>query len=62
MISLMYGSVYSSTRMCHLGNIAYRLGRALKFDAAGETIPGDDEANGLLGRAYRKGFEVPKEV
>ena len=48
-----------STRLCHLGNIAHRVGRSLKFDAATETIPGDKEANQLLGREYRKGFELP---
>ena len=36
---------HRSTRLCHLGNIAYRLGRTLKFDATTETIPGDAEAN-----------------
>lgn len=51
---------HKSTRLCHLGNIAYRLGRTLKFDATTETIPGDAEANALLGRTYRKGFELPK--
>jgi predicted dehydrogenase len=50
---------HKSTRLCHLGNIAFRLGRTLKFDAATETIPGDKEANLLLGRTYRKGFALP---
>ncbi|MFO0887672.1 MAG: Gfo/Idh/MocA family oxidoreductase [Isosphaeraceae bacterium] len=48
-----------STRLCHLGNIAHRLGRKLTFDGATETFPGDDEANKLLGREYRQGFELP---
>jgi len=39
--------------MSHLGNIAARLGRTLKFDPAAEAIVGDDEAQRLLGRAYR---------
>ncbi|MFO0880050.1 MAG: Gfo/Idh/MocA family oxidoreductase [Gemmataceae bacterium] len=50
---------HHSTRLCHLGNIAYRLGRTLKFDPTTETIPGDADANALLGRTYRKGFELP---
>ncbi|MFO0808133.1 MAG: Gfo/Idh/MocA family oxidoreductase [Gemmataceae bacterium] len=50
---------HKSTRLCHLGNIAHRVGRTLEFDAATETIRGDAEANKLLGRAYRKGFELP---
>jgi predicted dehydrogenase len=50
---------HKSTRLCHLGNIAYRTGRSLRFDAATETFPDDPEANKLLGREYRKGFELP---
>jgi predicted dehydrogenase len=37
----------------HLGNIALRLGRSLKFDPASETIAGDSEATAMLGRKYR---------
>jgi predicted dehydrogenase len=48
-----------STRLCHLGNIAYRTGRTLHFDPAAETFKDDKEANALLGREYRKGFELP---
>jgi len=50
---------HASTRLCHLGNIAYRTGKTLRFDAATETFPGEPEANKLLGREYRKGFELP---
>lgn len=50
---------HKSTRLCHLANIAHRLGRTLRFDAGSETIPGDAEATRLLGRSYRKGFELP---
>ncbi len=41
---------------------AYRPGRALKFYAGSETIAGDAEASCMLGREYRKGFEVPEKV
>jgi hypothetical protein len=44
---------------CHLGNIAYRLGRSLEFDAKTERFK-DAEANRYLSREYRKGFEVPQ--
>ena len=53
---------HHSTRLCHLGNVAYRLGRTLRFDAAAQAITGDAEATRMLGRAYRKGFEVPERV
>lgn len=45
---------------CHLANISYRLGRSLEFDPATETFVKDDEANALLKRTYREGFEVPE--
>lgn len=50
---------HKSTRLCHLGNIAYRLGRTLHFDAATETT-GDKEADRLLGREYRAPFALPE--
>ena len=43
-----------SATFCHLGNIATRLGRSLKWDAAKEEFVGDDEANWMLSRPYRK--------
>jgi predicted dehydrogenase len=49
-----------SALLCHLGNISYRTGRRLTFDAQSETFPGDAEANSYLRREYRKGFELPK--
>lgn len=45
---------------CHLGNIAYRLGRSLQFDPVTESFKGDEEANRFLKREYRPGFEVPQ--
>jgi predicted dehydrogenase len=40
--------------MCHLGNIATRLGRGLRWDAENEQVVGDAEANGRLHYEYRK--------
>jgi len=47
---------------CHLGNISYRLGRSLEFDPKTETFIGDEEANAMLKRDYRPGFEIPEVV
>jgi predicted dehydrogenase len=52
---------HKSTRWCHLGNIAQRLGRTVTFNAKTETIEGE-EAGKLLGRTYRKGFVLPEKL
>lgn len=44
--------------MCHLGNIATRLGRSLKWDAEREVFLGDREANQMLSRPYRKEWKL----
>jgi predicted dehydrogenase len=52
-----------SATLCHLGNLACRVGRQLKFDPKQEQILGDDDANRLVRREYREGhFAVPKGV
>jgi hypothetical protein len=48
--------------LVHLANISYRLGRAIEFDGATETIKGDSEASKMLRREYRKPFVVPEKV
>jgi predicted dehydrogenase len=45
--------------VCHLGNIARWLGRALKWDPEKECFPGDDEANQYVDTPKRKGYEIP---
>jgi predicted dehydrogenase len=50
---------HRSTNTCHLGNIAYKLGRKLFWDEATETFKGDREANALLTREPRRGFKLP---
>jgi predicted dehydrogenase len=45
---------------CHLGNIAYRVGRKLRWDAAGERIGGDSEAAAFLTKRYRAPWSLPK--
>jgi predicted dehydrogenase len=49
-----------STSLCHLGNIATRLGRSLNFDPQQEQIIGDDEANSLVRREYRDHWGKPE--
>jgi hypothetical protein len=49
-----------STALCHLGNIATRLGRLLNFDPTKEQIVGDDEANAMVGRQYREHWGTPR--
>jgi predicted dehydrogenase len=51
-----------SADLCHLANTSYRLKRALKFDDATRKYLGDDEANKMLTRNYRKGYVVPEKV
>jgi predicted dehydrogenase len=50
-----------STRLCHLGNIAFRLGKKLSFDSHREAF-GDPEADRLLSREYGGRFEMPSHV
>jgi predicted dehydrogenase len=51
---------HRSTNTCHLGNIALKVGRKLAWDVETETIKNDPEANALLSREARQGFELPK--
>jgi predicted dehydrogenase len=39
-----------SVSVCHLGNIAYKLGRPLKWDPEREVFVGDSDANRLISR------------
>jgi len=53
--------VHSHMKMlniCHLAGISARLGRSLKWDDAAEQIVGDEQANAMLARPVRKGYEI----
>jgi Oxidoreductase family, C-terminal alpha/beta domain len=43
---------------CHLGNIAQRLGRKVKWDVDREMIIGDKEAETYVARAYRAPWKL----
>ena len=49
-----------SASLCHLGNIATRLGRSLDFDPEKEQILNDVEANALVRREYREHWATPR--
>jgi hypothetical protein len=51
---------HRSITICHLGNIAMRLGRkSLRWDPRTERIVGDDEASRMLSRPYRDPWKLP---
>lgn len=51
---------HRSITICHLGNIAMRLGRnTLKWDPDKEHILGDPEASKMLSRPYRAPWKLP---
>ena len=51
-----------SSALPHLANISYRVGRALQFDGKTERFVDDREADALLTREYRRGFEIPEST
>jgi predicted dehydrogenase len=46
--------------VCHLANIAIKLGRKLKWDPAQEQFIGDNDANRMLDRPRRDPWQLPK--
>ena len=53
---------HMSAILAHLGNIALRVGRDLKFDPQTESLVGDEEAGRYLRREYREPWMVRDEV
>jgi hypothetical protein len=51
-----------SSAYCHLGNIAYRLGRKLHVNPSTESFVNDSEADLMLTRDYRAPYVVPAKV
>jgi len=50
---------HQATVWCHLANLAYLVGRKIRWDGAREEIPGDPEAASRLARERRRGYELP---
>lgn len=49
---------HRTATMCHLGNIATRLGRSLRWDAEKEEFVGDADANRKLHYEYRRPWKL----
>ncbi|MDB5351805.1 MAG: oxidoreductase domain protein [Planctomycetota bacterium] len=49
---------HRSATVCHLGNIAIRLGRKVQWDPSAEKFVGDEEANRMISRPYRSPWAV----
>jgi len=62
MLSAEITETVLSCDICHLGNIAYRMQRKLRFDPQRERFIGDAEADQLLSREYRKPYVVSENV
>ena len=50
---------HDSMIACHLGNMAQRLGRLVKWDPEKEMTIGDPEAQKLVSRSYRAPWKLP---
>ena len=50
---------HNSMIACHLGNIAFRLGRRVSWDVDKEQIAGDPEAQKLVVKPYRAPWSLP---
>jgi len=51
-----------STSLCHLGNIACRLKRSLRFNPHAERFISDEEADSYLTKTYRFPYVLPDKV
>jgi len=50
---------HRSATVCHLGNIALRTGRVLRWDPAKEVVIGDQEQAAMVQRPYREPWRLP---
>ena len=49
---------HHATNVGHLMNIAWQVGRSIRWDGQREQVVGDDEANAQVHRPYRKPWEL----
>ena len=64
-VKTLHGDIeegHLSSAYCHLGNIAYKLGRKPHINPSTESFVDDAQADAMLTRKYRQGFEVPMTV
>jgi hypothetical protein len=52
--------IHLSTNCALLGMLSLKHGKSIEWDGAKEVIGGDEAANKLLRRDYRKGWEYPQ--
>jgi predicted dehydrogenase len=53
---------HESMVACHLANIAFRIGRRVAWDAAGERVVGDAEAQKLVMKEYRAPWTLSTRI
>lgn len=53
---------HRTVTVCHLCNIAREVGHRIVWDPATEQIVGDEEANKLVDRPRRTGYELPAQM
>jgi hypothetical protein len=53
------GEIQLATNMALLGMLSLKLGRSIEWNGDKTEIVGDPEANQLLRRPYRKGWDYP---
>jgi len=51
---------HNSMIACHLGNIAFRLGRQIRWDVDNEKMINDAGAQAYVTRAYRAPWKLPE--
>ena len=47
-----------ATNLGHLMNISWQVGRSIRWDGDKEQVIGDEEANALVTKPYRRGWEL----